>query len=50
MKQSSLVAYDVRAGSTTSVYYNDANMPWAAFNQKFAGDSLLAWVEIANNV
>ena len=44
--QNSVIPYDVRASPPPAVYYNGANIPWAAFNQSLASNSLLAWTEL----
>jgi len=38
--------YDTIARPPSSVFYDGASLSWASFQKKFAGDYLLAWIEI----
>ena len=48
-EQNASIPSDVIDNPSAYVYYNGTNMTWADFNQKFTGNALLAWVEVANN-
>jgi len=48
-EQNAILSYDVNYPPPEYVYYKGVNTQWAAFDRKFTGNNLLAWIKTQDN-